>query len=191
MIRATPMHFVAAVLASALAINLSGCDRPAPEPADHEDAQVAASMSAPPTMPAAPAPAAAPAQSATPTAEIAAPGQPSVSRDPGEVLAAWARAVETRDWASARAYWGDHGARSGLSDKDFAAKWSSLLDPRVTIGRGSEEGAAGSLYYTAPVRIIDGPRTVRGEIVLRRANDVEGASDEQLRWHIESTTLAP
>lgn len=183
MIRATPMHFVVAVLASALAINLSGCDRPAPAPS--ADPDVAASMAAPPTVPSAPAP------SATPTAEIAAPGQPSVSRDPGEVLAAWARAVETRDWATARAYWGDHGARSGLSDKDFAARWSSLLDPRVTIGRGSEEGAAGSLYYTAPVRIIDGPRTVRGEIVLRRANDVEGASDEQLRWHIESTTLAP
>lgn len=183
MIRATPLHCLAAVLASTLAINLSGCDRPAPAPSDNPD--VDASMPAPPTVLVTPSP------SATPTAEIAAQGQPSASRDPAEVLAAWAKAVETRDWATTRAYWRDHGARSGLSDKDFAAKWSSLLDPRVTIGKGSQEGAAGSLYYTAPVRIIDGPRTVRGDVVLRRANDVAGATDEQLRWHIESTTLAP
>lgn len=96
-----------------------------------------------------------------------------------------------RDWATVRAFWGDHGARSGLSEKTFAANWSSLLDPRVTVYKGDQEGAAGSSYYTAPVRIIDGPRTVRGEIVLRRVNDVPGASDEQLRWHIESSTLEP
>ena len=183
MIRATPVHFAAAVLASALAINLSGCDRPAPAPSPSPD--LGASMPAPPTVPATPSP------SATPTAEIAAPGEPSASRDPAEVLAGWAKAVETRDWATARAYWGDRGARSGLSGEDFAAKWSSLLDPRVTIGKGSQEGAAGSLYYTVPVRIIDGPRTLRGDVVMRRVNDVEGATDEQLRWHIESSTLAP
>jgi len=33
--------------------------------------------------------------------------------------------------------------------------------------------------------------TWRGEIVIRRVNDVDGASDEQLRWHIESTTIDP
>lgn len=187
MIRAT----LAAVLASALAINLSGCDRPVHEPSPTDAPDIAASMAAPPTMPASASDAAAPVPSATPTAEIAAPGQPSASRDPAEVLSAWAKAVETRDWATARAYWGDHGKGSGLSDKAFAAKWASLLDPRVTIGKGEQEGAAGSLYYTAPVRIIDGPRTVRGNVVLRRVNDVDGASEEQLRWHIESTTLAP
>lgn len=167
-----------AACVSALAINLSGCDRPEPVPS-------ATTPATPQTSPEGPVP------SATPTAEIAAPGAPSQSHDPVEVLNAWARAVQVRDWATARAFWGDHGARSGLSETDFAARWSSLLDPRVTLYHGEQEGAAGSLYYTAPVRIIDGPRTLHGQIVLRRANDVPGATEEQLRWHIESTTLAP
>lgn len=168
---------LAAALASAITISLGGCDRQQP----------AAPVPDSTASPEAPAP----APSATPTAEIATPGKPSESRYPVEVLKDWGNAVQLRDWATVRAYWGEAGARSGLSDKAFAAKWSSLLDPKVTIYKGDQEGAAGSLYYTAPVRIIDGPRTVRGEVVLRRVNDVDGATDEQLRWHIDSTTLDP
>ncbi len=175
-------------LVSALAINLAGCDRQQPA-APVPEATTSAAVGATPFE--APSAEPTPSPSATPTAEIATPGQPSQSRDPVEVLADWAKAVETRDWATARAYWGDKGTRSGLSEKAFAAKWSSLLDPKVTVGKGDQEGAAGSLYYTAPIRIIDGPRTVRGEIVIRRVNDVDGASEEQLRWHIESTTIEP
>lgn len=169
-----------ACLAAALAaitISLGGCDRQQPDPPVPENTALPEAI--------------APAPSATPTAEIAAPGKPSESRDPVEVLKDWGDAVQLRDWPTVRAYWGDAGARSGLSDKAFAARWSSLLDPKVTIYKGEQEGAAGSLYYTAPVRIIDGPRTVRGEVVLRRVNDVDGATDEQLRWHIESSTLEP
>jgi hypothetical protein len=88
--------------------------------------------------------------SPTPTAEITERGVPSASRDPAEVLTAWGKAVEMRDWETVRAYWGDKGARSGLDERAFAAKWSTLLDPRVTVGKGESEGAAGSLYYTAP-----------------------------------------
>lgn len=105
------------------------------------------------------------------------------------MLAAWARAVEAREWDTVRAYWGERGAASGMDERAFAAKWSDLLAPRVSIGPGTQEGAAGSLFFTAPATITDGPRTIRGEIVLRRVNDVPGATEEQLRWHIESTTL--
>lgn len=107
------------------------------------------------------------------------------------VLRAWADAIEARDWTTVRAFWGDQGARSGLSETDFAARWSGLRYPKVTPGKGQSEGAVGSLYYTAPVTITDGQRLIKGEVVLRRVNDIEGATPEQLRWHIESTTLAP
>lgn len=165
---------LAAALASALAINLAGCDR---------------QPSVAPTPPAATD--APPAPSPTPTAEVTAPGEPSRAQDPRDVLQAWGNAVQARDWKTVRAYWGDRGARSGLSEAAFARRWSTLLDPRVTIYPGTQEGAAGSLYFTAKVRIFDGPRTVRGEVVLRRVNDVAGASDEQLRWHIDSSTIEP
>jgi hypothetical protein len=119
------------------------------------------------------------------------PRQPSTAHDPAQALQDWAKAVEARDWSAARAFWGDRGERSGLSVKAFAAKWQKLRHPEVTIGKGEGEGGAGSLYYTAPVQISDGARVMSGEVVIRRVNDVDGASAEQLRWHIESTTLTP
>ena len=118
-------------------------------------------------------------------------GQPLTGGVPDRVLQDWAKAVEARGWSLVRAFWGDHGARSGLSIKAFAARWSKLRHPVVAIGKGDGEGGAGSLYYTAPLQISDGPRILAGKIVIRRVNDVDGATDEQLRWHIESTTIAP
>ena len=35
------------------------------------------------------------------------------------------------------------------------------------------------------------PYNLAGTITLRRVNDVEGATPEQLRWYIESSTLKP
>lgn len=108
---------------------------------------------------------------------------------PEAALARWAMAVERRDWAGVRALWGDHGARSGLSPTAFAARWDKLKRPRMSFGPGQQEGAAGSSYFTTPVTIRDGDRTIGGVVTLRRANDVPGASAEQLRWHIERADL--
>jgi hypothetical protein len=35
------------------------------------------------------------------------------------------------------------------------------------------------------------PYHLAGRLTLRRVNDVDGASPEQLRWHIERSTLQP
>ena len=64
----------------------------------------------------------------------------------------------------------------------------------VAVPTGTMEGAAGSSYYTAPVTITatdkDGrPVRIEGEAVLRRVNDVPGATAAQLRWHFERLTL--
>lgn len=177
-----PFSMVRSRIVPSLALLLAACGGtpPAPEPSDTDSDAIAELASE-----------AVPAPSPTPTAEITERGVPSASRDPAEVLAAWGKAVEMRDWETVRAYWGDKGARSGLNERAFAAKWSTLLDPRVTVGKGESEGAAGSLYYTAPVTVADGTRVLKGDVVLRRVNDVPGATEEQLRWHIESTTLTP
>ena len=58
------------------------------------------------------------------------------------------------------------------------------------------EGAAGSSYYTAPTTVVgkteDGrPFRLEGEVVLRRVNDVPGATEDQLRWHLEKVDLKP
>ena len=133
---------------------------------------------------------AAPASQPAP-APIPAPAPPSTSGNPGQVVVAWAKAMSLKDWGSAYAYWGDHGAASGLTPAQFAAQWGKLSNPEFELHSGSTKGGAGSLVYIAPIVLIDGSRQVRGEIVLRRVNDVDGASTEQLRWHIESLTIKP
>ena len=135
------------------------------------------------------APSETPSTSSTAVLPRAVP--PSTSRDPQEVLLSWAKAVSLKDWPTAYGYWGDSGAKSGLTLDQFVSAWSKLQAPDLEIGQGKQEGAAGSSYYTVPVTIVDGGRRIPGEVVLRRVNDVDGATPEQLRWHIESTTLKP
>jgi len=191
---------LATALASAITINLAGCDRqPRPDPQATETLDSA--VMTPPAWIVAPsdlpsddtAPDAASKPAPAPTAEASPASNPmlSATRNPGAVLSAWGDVVEQRDWATVRAFWGDHGKASGLEPRAFAARWGKLVQPRVTVGEGTSEGAAGSVYYTAPVTIVDGARRLTGEVVLRRVNDVDGATPEQLRWHIESTTLKP
>ena len=159
----------AALVLSAFAIQLSGCDRAGPA----SDA------------------AATPAPVETTLAALPKAVPPSTSRDPQEVLLSWAKAVSLKDWPTAYGYWGDHGAQSGMTLDQFKTSWGKLQQPDLEVGKGDQEGAAGSLFYTVPVTIVDGQRRIPGEVVFRRVNDVDGASSEQLRWHIESTTLKP
>lgn len=166
------------------ALLIAGCHQRASKPSTSESAAPASGVPAPATPATSASSSPAPAQTPVATA-------PSTSRDPKEVLIAWAGAVSLRQWLLARAYWGEYGSQSGLEPGEFVARWNVLKDPVIDIGQGDQEGAAGSLFYTAPVAIHDGKRTIRGEVVLRRVNDVPGASAEELRWHIESTTLKP
>ena len=171
------------------ALVLAGCAKPAPEGADTQALASSAAQAAAAASSEVPA-----AASASPAAEkpaAPAPEAPSTSRDPGKVVIAWAKAMTLKQWDAAYLYWGDHGQRSGLTPQQFAAKWGKLANPEFELHPGQKERAAGSSYYTAPIVLIDGKRHVRGEIVLRRVNDVDGASAEQLRWHIESLTVSP
>lgn len=64
----------------------------------------------------------------------------------------------------------------------------------VAVDDGTMEGAAGSSFYTAPVTITARDRQGRpirfeGEAVLRRVNDVPGATAAQLAWHFETLRL--
>jgi hypothetical protein len=116
---------------------------------------------------------------------------PSDSRDPRRVLVAWAKAVSLRSWDEAYGYWADGGKGSGLTLAQFGAEWGKLAAPELEIREGRSESAAGSLFYTAPVTLVDGARRIEGKVVLRKANALPGATPEQSRWVIESTTLRP
>lgn len=133
--------------------------------------------------------------------EAAAPNPTSPLTDAAErsetgaraVLLDFARALELKRF--------DHAYdllsptdRKGWSRADFAAIFDDLGAINVAVPTGTIEGAAGSSYYTAPVAITstdkDGrPVRIEGEAVLRRVNDVPGASPDQLRWHMEKVSL--
>jgi hypothetical protein len=128
---------------------------------------------------------------ATPAAQSA----PIAAADRGEqgaksVLSAWADALENRDFAAARALSGD----GATSEAAYAAQFAEYRKIVVSFGEGRIEGAAGSLYYEVPINftgILANGTPIRrsGTIVLRRANDVPGATPEQLHWRIYRTTL--
>ena len=139
---------------------------------------------------------AATAPSPTPTAAVLGPLPSAAERDPLVVLTWWARAMVERDWTSARRVWGDFGAMSGMSAQDFAMRWERYRTLDVEIGASQQEGAAGSSFFEAPVTITgetqDGASyALEGVVTMRRVNDVPGATPEQLRWHIERSTLQP
>lgn len=109
------------------------------------------------------------------------------------ILLAFAHAIEGGDYERAWAMLGPADKRK-WSRTAFAANFADLSETMVAVPDGTMEGAAGSSYYTAPVTITgkdkDGrPLRIEGKAVLRRVNDVDGASPAQLRWHFETLTF--
>ncbi|MCW2382250.1 MULTISPECIES: hypothetical protein [unclassified Sphingobium] len=109
------------------------------------------------------------------------------------VLISFARAIEQRAFDQAWALLAP-ADKEKWSKSAFAALFADLSNIMVAMPDGTMEGAAGSSYYTAPVTITgkdrDGrPVRMEGEAVLRRVNDVDGATPAQLRWHFQSLTL--
>ena len=107
-------------------------------------------------------------------------------RDPERLLRYYVSAVRIGDWNAAAQAWSlDAEMTAQKLQGEFGGS-----KPRLAVGKGDMEGAAGSLYYEAPIVVDlgDGRTSKRGTIVLRRVNDVPGASGSQLNWRIERTS---
>ncbi|MXO58184.1 hypothetical protein GRI89_01315 [Altererythrobacter salegens] len=112
------------------------------------------------------------------------------------VLLTWARALENHQFAEAYAQFGPDGPPDGLSPPAYAAQFGRCRKITVAMPTGTMEGAAGSQYYTAPTtltcELVTGTSEQwKGDVILRRINDIPGATPEQLRWHIESAEVTP
>ena len=120
------------------------------------------------------------------------------SRECGDVLAYYAAAIDARRYEDAARVWGSSRGVAADQLEELHEGWGN---PELEIGDLRLEGAAGTSYCEARVTllfeeaalgpdVISAPR--RGTITLMRANDVPGATPEQLRWTIrESTLLEP
>lgn len=109
------------------------------------------------------------------------------------VLLSFARAIELREFGQAWAMLSPADRRK-WSKSQFSALFNDLGTITVAVPAGTIEGAAGSSFYSAAVTITandkDGrPVRYEGEAMLRRANDVDGATPAQLRWHLEKLSL--
>jgi membrane-bound inhibitor of C-type lysozyme len=105
--------------------------------------------------------------------------------------------IEQRKYAEAWRLWEDRGRGSNLGQADFAATFAPYAEYHANIGApGQSEGAAGSVYVTVPVqaygqRKAGGAFNLRGQVTLRRVNDVPGSTPEQRKWRIRSIDLKP
>lgn len=189
--------YIAAALAPALL--LLAC-KPAQEPAEAAGSAAtaspeAATQAAPAAPPPATPPAAAAAQAAAPdfTPPVLTPEAERGEKGARNVLLSFARAIEEKRFGRAWVLLSPADKRK-WSRTRFSAMFSGLSGITVAIPDGTMEGAAGSSYYSAPVTVTaadkDGrPVRIEGDAVLRRVNDVDGATPEQLRWHFERLTL--
>lgn len=174
---------------------LAACDRAAtpvaPAPAETAPSPTAPAPAATPTPvtapTAGPAPSPAPDPADTPTPAADAPS--AETRTCREATADYGAAIAARDFAAAAASWSQ---RSKMTPTSLAAAYRPYLRPRLGIGAAQEEGAAGSVYCTVEVTVSDRAgdgETRSGSLTWRRINDVPGAREWQLRWHLTGSSL--
>jgi hypothetical protein len=161
-----------AVLLPALLLAACGGDpEPAPQPSETAEAPV------PPALPAGELP--------PQVADFPA----LASKDCAEVAGFYFEALASREYAQAALVWDDpviDGAR-------LEAVFGGYREAHVEAAEPAVEGAAGSLYCTVTGTLTDAADPARppleGELTLRRVNDVPGATPDQLRWTLRSSTF--
>ena len=174
-----PRAFTRSAAVAALSVLvLAGCHRQAPT------AQPTEAASEVPTEAITTAPTATPP---APTGAALDTGAIHERKDPDRVLRFYAAALEQGQWDLAATAW---HASAGVTGATLKASYDRGEPLHLEIGKGQEEGAAGSSYYEVPVSLRFGngaPET--GTLTLRRVNDVPGATPDQLDWRIESSTI--
>jgi len=141
---------------------------------------------------------AAPAPSESPTDRTPAPAPSAAravdypelaNRDCGEVVQFYLEALGGREWARAALVWNDPAVDAARLEGVFGGYQKLQVewpDPVV-------EGAAGSLYCTVSGQLTDArdpaKPLIEGTLLLRRVNDVPGATPDQLRWTLRSSTF--
>ena len=111
------------------------------------------------------------------------------SKDCREVVEFYLEALGGREWAKAALIWGDPAIDAARLERVFGGY--KVL--QLAWAEPSVEGAAGSSYCTVDGKLTDAQdpakEPVDGTLQLKRVNDVPGATPEQLRWTLRSSTF--
>jgi len=133
---------------------------------------------------------------AQPAATATAAPQPKVldfpvlaSKDCVEVVQFYLEAIGGREWAQAALVWND----PAVDASRLEAVYGGYKEPKVEWTEPFVEGAAGSSYCTVTGKLTDAGDPAKplreGTLLLRRVNDVPGATPDQLRWTLRSSTF--
>jgi len=111
------------------------------------------------------------------------------SKDCAVVVEFYLESLGGREWAQAALVWNDPAIDAARLEalfggyREFQLAWT---EPFV-------EGAAGSSFCTVTGKLTDAQDADKpgreGTLVLKRVNDVPGATPEQLRWTLQSSTF--
>ncbi|WP_017301152.1 hypothetical protein [Nodosilinea nodulosa] len=167
---------------------LSACNAPqaAPPP----------SASGPVAAPASPAPGTPESTPASTAPKPSGDESSLLQQEAVQVIRNYYSAINRRDYSAAYALWQGDGIASQQTLEQFERGFTDTVSVAVDVGDpGPVDGAAGSLYIEIPVTVtaVTGggtPQRFRGSYVLRRVNDVPGATPEQLQWHLYSGDVA-
>ncbi len=111
------------------------------------------------------------------------------SKDCGEVVEFYLEAISSREYPQAALVWDD----PVIDAARLEAVFGSYQEAQVEWTEPFVEGAAGSLHCTISGKLTDARDPAKllreGTLLLRRSNDVPGATPDQLRWTLQSSTF--
>ena len=111
------------------------------------------------------------------------------SKDCADVAEFYLEALSSREYAQAALVWDD----PVIDAARLEAVFGGYREAQVEWTEPFVEGAAGSLYCTIAGTLTDAKDSAKppleGTLLLRRANDVPGATADQLRWTLQSSTF--
>ena len=111
------------------------------------------------------------------------------SKDCAEVVEFYLEALSSHEYARAALVWDD----PVIDAARLEAVFGGYGEAQVEWTEPFTEGAAGSLFCTVTGKLTDARDPARpmleGTLLLRRANEVPGATPDQLRWTLQSSTF--
>lgn len=118
---------------------------------------------------------------------------PESAQGAAQIVQGYYGLLEEKRFGDAQKLWGERSDYARQDPAAFARRFAGFSEIHANIGAPADsEGAAGSLFVTVPVQVYariaaDGkPWYTLRSVTLRRVNDVDGSSQAQRRWHIES-----
>jgi hypothetical protein len=188
------MKLQCAVVAMLVTLGSCGPQQEPQQPVNNADAPVIPQPSAPPGVtnegvPQPGTPGGLP-DDRTPLPEPKGPIDPKSAEAAGQVVQHYGALIEQGRWTESWKLWSNPD-----SAREFDRNWRDDSEVHMQIGKpGDTEGAAGSIYTTVPAVFYGktkagGSFSRKGDVILRRVNDVPGSTEAQRRWHIERIEL--